>query len=48
MNVLGSNSCPQNQFTCSNKRCIAANKICDGNDDCGDDSDEVLHCGGKV
>ena len=41
------NSCPKNQFTCSNNRCIAANRTCDGNDDCGDDSDEVLNCGGK-
>ena len=49
MNILGTNSCPKNQFTCSNKRCVASIKTCDGNDDCGDDSDEILReCGGIV
>lgn len=48
-NILGTNSCPKNQFTCSNKRCVASKKTCDGNDDCGDDSDEILRdCGGIV
>ena len=48
MNILGTTSCPKNQFTCSNKQCAAANKKCDGNDDCGDESDEILQCGGTV
>ncbi|KAL0829250.1 hypothetical protein ABMA28_004072 [Loxostege sticticalis] len=34
-------TCGPDQFTCKNGLCIAANWRCDGNNDCGDYSDEV-------
>ena len=39
-------SCHQNQFTCSNNQCIADSKTCNGVNDCGDYSDEILPCSG--
>ena len=41
------NPCNQNQFMCSSSRnCIRASWVCDGDEDCSDDSDE-RDCGGK-
>ncbi|XP_026332516.1 sortilin-related receptor isoform X2 [Hyposmocoma kahamanoa] len=37
----GSATCDPDQFTCKNGMCIAKNWRCDGNNDCGDLSDEV-------
>lgn len=34
-------SCTANQFTCSNKLCVPNLWKCDGDDDCGDGSDEA-------
>lgn len=34
-------ACPQNTFHCSNGKCINRDFICDGENDCGDGSDEV-------
>ena len=33
-------TCAPNQFRCHNKRCIPYVWRCDGDSDCGDDSDE--------
>ena len=54
----GDGTCPQNsgtcspeQFTCQNQKCIPNGWMCNGNDDCGDGSDETdpkcheLQCG---
>lgn len=32
--------CAPNEFQCSNRSCLAAVFVCDGDDDCGDGSDE--------
>lgn len=33
-------TCSSDQFTCDDGRCIPATWICDGDNDCGDMSDE--------
>lgn len=38
-----SKTCPANQFTCQNKKCIQPEWTCDLEDDCGDNSDEHPH-----
>ena len=38
-------TCPQNTFRCSNGKCIATLLTCDGDNNCGDGSDEMApHC----
>uniref|UniRef100_A0A3P9I7U2 Uncharacterized protein n=1 Tax=Oryzias latipes TaxID=8090 RepID=A0A3P9I7U2_ORYLA len=41
----GQNSepCQPHQFTCQNGRCVAQDFVCDGDNDCGDESDELEH-----
>ncbi|XP_065211833.1 serine protease nudel [Planococcus citri] len=36
--------CKIHEFRCNNMRCIDHNSICDGNNDCGDGSDEPAEC----
>lgn len=40
---LANLECSVLEFVCLNKRCIATEYVCDGNDDCGDNTDE-LNC----
>lgn len=43
-------ACPSGEFMCANRKCLATTYVCDGDDDCGDGSDELkcaspLTCG---
>ena len=40
-------TCPVNSFRCNNKRCIQISRVCDGTNDCQDNSDEEEGCHGK-
>ena len=40
-------NCPKTHFTCDNMRCVRGSLLCDGKDDCGDESDEVKGCSGS-
>lgn len=37
----GYRRCREDEFTCSNARCLPLRFLCDGEDDCGDGSDEA-------
>ncbi|XP_064458800.1 uncharacterized protein LOC135369079 [Ornithodoros turicata] len=36
--------CTLSDLSCGNGKCVSMNRYCDGSDDCGDGSDEPLHC----
>ena len=38
--ISGNIGCSSQEFTCANLQCIPAIQRCDGNDDCGDETDE--------
>ncbi|CAG9812924.1 unnamed protein product [Phaedon cochleariae] len=40
-------ACRISEFPCRNGKCIRLNGYCDGNDDCGDVSDEPPFCTGS-
>ena len=40
--------CASGMFNCTNKKCINSTFVCDGTDDCGDNSDETsCRCSGE-
>ena len=47
MNLV-SRECPEDYFTCGNGKCVAGYLKCDLEDHCGDNSDEVEGCIGKL
>ena len=41
-------TCKEYEFTCSNKNCISQSWKCDGDNDCGDNSDEQNCVGEQI
>ncbi|KAK7584224.1 hypothetical protein V9T40_005187 [Parthenolecanium corni] len=41
-------NCRISEFYCKTGRCISADKVCNGADDCGDKSDELPYCTRKA
>ena len=39
--------CSRNSVSCKNEKCVSKSKICNGEDDCGDSSDEGEACAGE-
>ena len=45
VNVSYNIACRKDQFRCTNGFCLPLNLLCDGYNDCEDESDEWLECG---
>ena len=44
--ILFAGDCNQNvYFACDNRNCVGKLQVCDGHNDCGDNSDEEQDCG---
>ena len=41
-----SGTCPSSNFRCQNRRCVQYSRVCDGFNDCQDNSDEEEGCTG--
>lgn len=41
---IAKQNCTEEQFRCSNGRCVPSSYYCDGDNDCSDNSDEPEHC----
>lgn len=42
--VAAHSPCPVSEYTCENLRCVPKDRVCNGRDDCGDNSDEKPNC----
>ncbi|CAI8021019.1 Low-density lipoprotein receptor-related protein 4 [Geodia barretti] len=42
---IDSDGCTSSQFVCANGRCVPENVVCNGVNNCGDNSDEERNCG---
>ena len=42
--IILASPCPVSEHTCENLRCVPKDKVCNGEDDCGDNSDEKDGC----
>lgn len=41
-------ACDEDKFSCANHYCVPMTLKCNGEDDCGDNSDETADCKGKT
>lgn len=41
---IAKQNCTEEQFRCSNGRCVPSSYYCDGDNDCSDNSDEPDDC----
>ena len=44
--MLSDHGCENHEFTCTNHKCVHTSLTCNGENDCGDNSDEEGACKG--